>query len=161
MISLNQHEKHHRCSLCHDLALSRKKAMQHIRLEHTDEIIKPELNIGPIVSDSKCDKCKLRMSCKLIDLPCSRNLCLNCLPSTIVCHEIELPDQNSDFIYELACHLCYKPHQLDIKIALLTYELKERPHPLKPPNWSWVLWEQKEKWRLPNPCYKWFHTNTY
>jgi len=71
---LNQHEKYQRCSLCYYLSLSREQAMQHIRLKHANEIVKPELNMGPIFSDSKCDKCKLKMSCNLIDLPCSRNL---------------------------------------------------------------------------------------
>jgi len=43
---LNQHEKYQRCSLCYYLSLSREQAMQHIRLKHANEIVKPELNMG-------------------------------------------------------------------------------------------------------------------
>jgi len=118
----------HRCPLCDDLYITRQNALRHIELEHHDHTsLKPKLNRINIYSCRKCEKCKSSMSCSLINLQCSENLCLNCLPNTVKACEIEHPNQTYNFIYQLFCPLCQTPHQLDPEVATTLYEIRGPP----------------------------------
>jgi len=117
---------------CNDLSVTRQDALRHIELEHPDHPSpKPRLNRINIYSCCKCEKCKSSMSCNLINLQCSGNLC--CMSNTVKTCEIEHPNQTYDFIYQLFCYLCQKPHQLDSEVATTLHELKRPPHLDKPP----------------------------
>jgi uncharacterized C2H2 Zn-finger protein len=123
-----QYKTCHRCPLCDDLFVTRQDALQHIGLEHPDHTSpKPKLNRINIYSSRKCEKCKSSMSCNLINLQCSGNLCLNCLPNTVKACEIEHSNETYDFTFQLFCPLCQKPHQLDPEVATILYELKGPP----------------------------------